>query len=461
MNNKRSHIAEAGVVLLTTLLLMTLLMAVGMSGLGLSRSDLLISRNLLIGTQALWTARAGAETGKNWLETNLPGAALPVTLDPIALADGSYTVAIASLGNGAYRLTSTGIGPDESRRVVEEIVRIPDFIPSGVITSDGDGLHPDFDDVSGGIGRLIPDFSVDARNHGLDGSLSALCPSIAPFAVTQAAALNDLTSAVSLLQREIVTRANSFCQPDGSDAAGPCTPGLFWVRGEGMLPRFQTGACVVTDPSCFLNLDLSSAALRALALPPDAHLPPAPDNRGPLTTTLGSLIRSLTSTERTRLQTALNDLGQRITELPETSVAHIAASLHAGRYEYGSLTKPAVVRIDEGIGPLDFDSGVVIDGVGVLVVPRVVRLGNATLNWKGLIVITGAGDLRAEDGAVCGQVLGAVIVQDDATPDRKVDLDLVQRGGCTPFTISYSCEAVTKALTRLMRTVSWVEKYGA
>lgn len=461
MKKVRSRSSEAGVVLLTTLLLMTLLLAVGMSGLGLSRSDLLVSQNLLTASQALWLARAGAEVGKNWLETSLPGATLPVTLGPTALDTGSYTVTVAALGNRAYRLTSIGVGQNDSRRVVEEIVRLPDVSPAGVVTSDGDGLHPDFNDESGGVGRRIPDFTVDARNHALDGSLSALCPAVAPFAVTQVAAQTDLNDAVSTLKQEIVTRANNFCLMTGGNAGGTCTPGLFWVRGSGSSPRFQTSACVTTTTSCFLNLDLSAAALRALANPPASNLPPAPGNHGPFTTTGKPFVQTLTVTEQTRLRTALNDLSQRVTELPRESILHIPTSLHSGHHAYGNLTKPAVVQIDEGAEAVDFDGGVVIDGLGVLLIPRVVRLGNATLNWQGLVVIEGDGDLRVTDANACGQMLGAVIVRDDATLDRKLDLDLVQRGGCAPFSIKYSCEAVTRALTALMWTVSWVEKYGA
>jgi hypothetical protein len=195
MKREKNNRAEDGVVLITTLLLILLLMAVGVSGLSLSRSDLFVSRNLLTGVQALWTARAGVEDGKNWLEANLPGATFPIALGPTALENGDYTVSIEALRNGAYRLTSIGTGPEESRRVVEEIVRLPDFTPLGVITSDGDGLHPDFDDESGGLGRRIPDFNVDGRNHAMDGSLSPLCPSLSPFAASQAAAQNDLSNA--------------------------------------------------------------------------------------------------------------------------------------------------------------------------------------------------------------------------------------------------------------------------
>jgi hypothetical protein len=464
MKREKNNSAEAGVVLITTLLLIVLLMAVGVSGLSLSRSDLLVSRNLLTGVQALWTARAGVEEGKNWLETNLPGATFPVALGPTTLENGDYTVTIETLGNGAYRLTSIGAGPEESRRVVEEIVRLPDFTPLGVITSDGDGLHPDFNDDGGGLGRRIPDFSVDGRNYAMDGSLSPLCPSLSPFAASQVTAENDLSTAASTLRREIVTRANGFCQADGSDAAGTCTPGLSWVRGAGVLPRFQTGSCVITDPTCFLNLDLGNAALRALAIPPETYLPPAPDNRGPFTPDLGGLpfVHLLSSAEHSRLQTALEDMSLRFAELPEERVSHISSSLHGGHHAYGSLTEPAVVRVDEGVGTIDLDGGAVVDGTGILLIPRVVRLGDATFNWKGIVVIVEAGDFRIEDASACGQVLGAVVVRDDATLDRKLDLDLVQRGGgCPPFAINYSCEAVTRALTTLMRTVSWIEKYGA
>ena len=59
---------ETGVVLITTLLLMTLLLAVAVGALFLSRTDLMISRNLLVSTQALWLARSGTEMGKHWLD---------------------------------------------------------------------------------------------------------------------------------------------------------------------------------------------------------------------------------------------------------------------------------------------------------------------------------------------------------------------------------------------------------
>ena len=370
MTHKPTRRSEAGFILITTLLLITLLMVIGMSDLGLSRSDLLVSRNLWTGAQALWLARAGVATGKHWLKVNLPGASLPVSLGPTTLADGSFTITIQALGAGLYRLTGAGAGPDESRRVVEEIVRLPDLAPTGVITSDRDGLHADFDDESGGTGRRIPDFTVDGRNHALNGALSSACPALSPFAVAQTAAQSDLTTAANTLKRQIVTRANSFCQANGADAAGPCTPGLFWVRGNTTLPRFQTGTCTTSDPTCFMNLDLSAAALRATGLPIATSLPLAPDNRGPLAPGAGvaPFVRVLSSTEQTRLQTAVNDILQRVGELPGETLSHISASLHGGTHTYGSANAPAVVRVDDGADAIDIDSGAVVSGTGVLLI---------------------------------------------------------------------------------------------
>ena len=460
----RSDWSEAGVVLITTLFLMTLLLVVIAAGLALSRTDLMITRNLLSGVQALWIARSGTEVGKNWLETNLTTSSLPVTLGPTTLANGTYTVEVVTLGSGVYQLTATGLGPEGSRRVVEERVRLPDFSPAGVITNEGDGLHPDFDDHRGGIGRRIPDFTTDGRNHAPDGTLSSLCPAVASFTTTQTSAQNDLTAAANILKHEIVTRANTFCLANGSStAAGVCTPGLSWIRGIGALPRFTSDPCVATASTCYLNLDLSAAALRATALPPASNLPSPPQNRGPFAPTATSSLpfaRTLTTPEQTRLHTALDDIERRVGELPPEKLLRITGSLTSGTHIYGTTAIPKVTQIEDGASALEISGGAIINGVGILLVPRVLQLRNATLNWQGIIMITGDGDLRVEDPAACGQIAGAVIIRDDPSPDRKFDLDLVERNGsCSPFAVNYSCEAVTRALTILMQTVSWIEKF--
>jgi len=456
--------SETGIVLLSTLLLMALLLVVGASVLSLSRTDLMIARNLQIGTETLWVARSGAEFGKNWLENNLLTAPLPVTLGPIPLGNGTYTVEIVALGNNTYRLTATGLGTDGSRREVEEIVRLPNLVPIGVILNEGDGLHPDFDDSSGGTGRRIPAFSIDGRNHSLSGALSGTCPAVPSYAVTQASAQSDLTTALNILKREVVVRANAYCQADGSSSGGgTCTPGLSWIRGNAALPRFTSGGCVATNPACFINLDLSAAALRATAQPPAMNLPPAPQDRGPFAPTITTTVpfaRLLTTSEQTNTHTALDDLVRRVGEVSVEKKLTITTSITSGVHTYGTTVTPKVTTIEDGVSSLEISGGAVVNGVGILIIPRVLQLRNATLNWQGLVVIAGDGDLRADNSGACGQILGALVIRDDAAADRKFDLDVVaQTGGCAPFAVNYSCEAVARALTLLMQTVSWTEKF--
>src|SRR5262249_37226470 len=116
--------------------------------------------------------------------------------------------------------------------------------------------------------------------------------------------------------------------------------------------------------------------------------------------------------------------------------------------------------IEDGATAIEISGGATVNGTGILLIPRVVQLKNATLNWRGLIFIVGSGDLRVENAATCGQVTGSVVIRDDTLLDRKFDLDLVEAtGSCSPFAVNYSCEATMRALTLLAQTVSWTEKF--
>jgi hypothetical protein len=456
--------SEAGVVLISVLLLMTLLLIVGTSALSLSRTDLITARNLQSGIETLWVARAGTAIGKNWLANHLPLTSLPVILGPTPLGGGVYTVEILALGSNAYRLTAAGTGSEGSRQEVEEIVRLPNIPSVGVILNEGDGLHPDFDDSSSGTGHRIPDFTIDGRNHGLDGTLSTTCPAVASYAVTQSTAHGDLNAALYTLKREVVTRANAYCQADGTNSGGGiCTPGLSWVRGSADVPHFTSGGCLATDPSCFVNLDLSAAALRATAQPPVENLPPPPQDRGPFAPPVSSTLpftQLLTTSEQTTLRTELDYLVQRIGQVPAEKRLTITGHITTGTHTYGTPEKPKVTVLEDGADALEISGGAVLNGVGILLVPRVLQLRASTVNWQGLVVIVGDGDVRADSPAVCGQIVGAVIIRDDAAMDRKFDLDVIERtNGCTPFAVNYSCEAVARALALLMRTDSRMEKF--
>ena len=454
-------IREDGFIFITTLLLLTLLVPLSLTAIARLQTDLHIARNLLSSIQALWIARAGTAVGKDWLERNLPSTTLPVTIGPRSFANGQYTVTIDRLDTGNYRVSAIGEGSNASRHVVEEIIHIPRFPAVGAVISDGDGLQPDFDDDSGGTGRRIPDFSIDGRNHALNGAPSSTCPAVSPFATTQLGAQGDLLTALNRLKREIVQRANSFCQADAGNAAGTCTPGLFWVRGGGVTPRFMSGACDTTDPSCFLNLDLSAPTLRATAFPPELHGPTAPDNRGPFGPRAAPFVQSLSSTQRAHLRDALLDIVRRLPTLPTEKVVYVRSDMNGGTHAFGTLHQPKVTWIEEGRDPLDIDARAIVQGAGVLIISRSVRLKNATFNWQGLVFMVNNGALQVDDPDACGQISGAVVIRDNAISNRKFDLDRVERNGrCSPFAVNYSCEAINRALSLFMRSVAWTEQFN-
>jgi hypothetical protein len=385
----RSPSSEAGFVIIPVLLFATLLLLLSMTNLSSNGTDLRTTRNRQSGVETLWIARAGTEVGKNWLEHNLFTTPLPVVLGPTSFGSGTYTVEIAAIENNTYRVTATGRGPEGSQQDIEEIVRLPNLLPLGVILDEGDGLHPDFDDHSGGVGRRIPDFDIDGRNHAPNGALASTCPAIAPYGVTQPTAQGDLTAALATLKREVVARANAYCQAGGgSSGGGVCTPGLSWIRGRAALPRFTSDTCVATDPSCFVNLDLSAAALRATAQPPEEHPLPPPQDRGPFAPAVAPTLpfaRLLTASEQSTIHAELDELMQRIGEIPDEKKLTISTNIASGTHTYGTLEKPQLTMVEDGAGALDISGGAVLNGAGILFIPRVLQLREATLNWQGLV----------------------------------------------------------------------------
>ena len=460
--------SQHGVALLATLLVTALLVAAAAGGAVVSRIDLFISGNLHSGMQAFWLAQAGAESGKNWLENNLTGATFPITIGPRRLGEGSFTVRIDAPAAGRYRITATGEDDRASRRVVEEIVSVPALTPPGVVTSLGDGLRPDFRDPlssTSDVGQRIPDFSLDGRNWAADGSLSGRCADVAPFAVAQPAAQSAIVTAADALKQRLVTRANHFCDAaGGSTGSGSCTPGLAWLRGPAALPRFTAGTCAATDPACFVNLDLSAAALRATAQPAELHVALPPDDRGPFHpgTAADAFVRILDAAQRTQLAAALTEVRTRVAALPDDQVLDITDDLGSGMHTYGTPTAPRVTRVRGGTDPLRIGNDARLSGAGVLVVSRAVELDRASLNWHGLVMLVDDGALRAAEPEVCGRILGAVVVDASAATSAvgsgRFDLNRIARRDCVPLAVAYSCETVSRALVLLQQTLSWTER---
>ena len=243
-----------------------------------------------------------------------------------------------------------------------------------------------------------------------------------------------------------------------------CTPGLAWVRGPTLLPRFDPLPCRPEEPTCFLRLDLSAAALRATAQPAQVHLPAAPNDRGPFTLSSAStpFAYLLSAEEQSQLQTARTTIQEQAARLEPDQVLEITHHLESGAYAYGTAVQPRVTQLQEGPSSLRMGNNARVTGAGILIIPRVVLLSNVTFQWQGLVVIVDEGDLRAVGPNVCGQILGAVLVQDNGSSSQNLDFNRVRRGSaCPPCAINYSCAAVVRALMLLHRTVSWTEQVDA
>lgn len=494
---------ETGIALPTTLVIMAALLGLGSAGLIFSRSDLMVSKNVVDGTKALWAAGAGTEVGKNWLETNLSSGPFPTTLDPTTLADGTYTVTIdrytTGVSDGKFRITSTGTGPNNARKVVEEVVRVPGLNPLAAINIDGDGTHPDFDDGGGGTGRRIPDFSIDGRDHDQNGNIPGVCGNNIPaIAGTQGNIQTDVSGAVDDLKCNIVKRANSnsVCGGCPTSPGSNCDFGLCWVRSLGYTDNQN---CNPSDPNCCKNLDLSDSRLRATSDPPASNTPASPNNRGPFMfdtpadITDPPLVQILDASGIAQLRQAINDILDLSLAAPASKKLCVTGDITTSG-TYGTWAAPKIVIIPKPNSQnsrlaalsnappcngqqgndLDIKSGAVVNGTGILIVPKKLRVKDATLNWQGIVVVLEDGDFRVEDEDACGAILGAVILQDDQGNDPKVDLDKVEASDhrnlpipppapCpNGFSINYSCEAINNAFSKLlMQTASWTEQFGA
>ncbi|MFQ5916968.1 MAG: hypothetical protein ACE5I0_04065 [Candidatus Binatia bacterium] len=462
---------ERGVVMVISLLILALLVGAGVGAIVSTQTDLKTSSNVKVGAQAFYLASAGIERGKQQLVGSGSVSAINENFGA-----GSYSVTITGLGSGKYRLTSTACLPagnpcpsGNSKKIIEIIMSSPGFTPSAAISIDGDGTHSDFDDGSGGTGNKIPSFSVDGRNHSADGSsLSSTCANVSPFAGTESGANTDITDAADNLKRRIVQRANSFCP--GTD----CTDGLNYVEGLGLTD--QQNDCPGTQ--CYENLDLSARELRGAT---DAT--PLVDQRGPFTPIDPlPLVKPLTSTEVIQLQQSIAD----IIELSNSSSASkkncISADIREGTSTFGTPSDPKITYVLKAPCPsnptyiagvqqgadLDIKDGAVVNGAGILIVPKRLRIRDATFNWQGIVLVVEDGDFRADTGGggsgnTCGAINGALILQDDQGNDTKLDLDKVTDGGCTspdkPFSINFSCDAVNVSLRSLLKQISWVEKF--
>ena len=464
---------ERGVVMVISLLILALLVGAGVGAIVSTQTDLKTSSNVKVGAQAFYLASAGIERGKQQLVDS--GSESPINEN---FGAGSYSVTIVNLGSERYRLTSTACLPagnpcpsGNSKKVIETIMGRPDFTPSAAINIDGDGTHPDFDDGGGGTGSKIPSFSIDGRNHSADGSsLSSTCADVSPFAGTESGANTDITDKVDELKSKIVERAKSFCNPSTNPS---CTDGLNYVKG---LDLKDTPGFCPDGLNCYNKLDLSKGELRGAT-----DTTPEVDKRGPFTPSDVPLVKQLTGNELLQFQESIADIIEFSNSSPASKKNCISADIKGGTSTFGTPSDPEITYIlkDCPSNPtyvagstqgadLDIKDGAVVNGAGIMIVPKRLRIRDATFNWQGIVLVVEDGDFRvgASGGGSensCGAINGSLILQDDQGNDTKLDMDKVSGDGCTspnkPFAINFSCDAVNVSLQFLLKQISWVEKF--
>jgi hypothetical protein len=179
-----SHLEnEAGVALVTGLLVLVLLTALGTYAIDLSQIDQTLAANLKTSKQAFYVAEAGLQHAKIFLNQNQSnwttyGSSTPQTLlaaTPLATL-GHYTVTIQDAGGGGRRVRSTGTTTSQANAVVENLVRRGPYTPGAALTVGGDltiSGNPDIAGAHGGIhanGKLSipgnPTISADATASG-------------------------------------------------------------------------------------------------------------------------------------------------------------------------------------------------------------------------------------------------------------------------------------------------------
>ena len=157
-----------------------------------------------------------------------------------------------------YMLTSLAVnsgasGLNGARKLLQIEVVAPSIRPAGAVTAAAMN-----ESASGSAG--IPPVALDGRAHKLDGTLldrsqwigttppSNVCSDISALATDTGS--SELEQALNQMRKNIVDMANSSCNSDGSGiGSNSCSPGLWWVRGTDLSPRFVTTVTTVTSGS--------------------------------------------------------------------------------------------------------------------------------------------------------------------------------------------------------------------
>jgi hypothetical protein len=398
----------------------------------------------------------------------------PGTANPSCDANGMQTVYMLS----SLAATAQAGGPNGSHKLLRLEVVAPSIRPPGVITM---GAQSTTDPVTLSTtpllgGSSIPATAIDGRVHKLDGTLAlgadgtpattAGCSPVAPLGADGATGTAQIEAALNVVRKNIVTSANNSCHSDGTPQSA-CTPGLWWVRGTDVNPRFattsggagggrsnddehhdghdhqrdplgvgDTSTCDPTTASCYTNLDLSAPELMATyPATSGLHIPvvtlPA-DGTAPFTGADGNQAdESVYQPASPKLVgnsiNVVNNLVSSSTSQPnyyEVSSTSLAGS-------YGTKDSPALVVFTDSLLSLQ---GTALRGFGVLVIRNGSLEISGPLNWNGIVVVNSpSGHVTINSGAK-GFINGALLVQ----PGAAINL----QNTTTSFNLTYSCEAI-------------------
>ena len=305
-----------------------------------------------------------------------------------------------------------------------------------------------------------------------------------------------------------------LCPYDAATATGLCEwePGLATVRGTDPAaalfdtpywtdvdltdattdppPDWANWAqdCDAALPDCCKQMSLSDPTLRPGTL---GSTPP----RGPLRLDTSDRadefpVEAMTSQEIDALEAAIEaSLDAALAAPASDRLCIVDQQIRGGTHIYGSLENPKITIVStpndqntkvralsrsapcttgpgDGASNLVLKDGAVVQGAGVLILPRELDVEDATFDWKGLIVILENGKIVALRDA-CGEICGGLLLQtNNDRNNARLDLDK-SRASATclkpnnAFSITRCCDALDEARQLLTRTVSWREVFDA
>ncbi len=176
MNKLPSHTIpsnQRGMVLLTVVLLVAVLMALGTTAILQTSTDIKISGNYRQSRVALYNAEAGMAQVFNYLSTNavtLPSAGTPTTTITVSCPTGynfNTSVTLHYVSAGTYRFQMTGTAANSASRTIEAYFQRTPLYPQG---ADGAvamyGGNPQVDFKTGGGGG----FNIDGHDYPIPTS---------------------------------------------------------------------------------------------------------------------------------------------------------------------------------------------------------------------------------------------------------------------------------------------------